>query len=222
MALWELLRALRRHPVVVAVGLLATLVALLGVRGHQGVYETRMGMVLAPVGTGLKSNPYYGRDYSLIASAGVLANVVNQSLGRARTSTTVSLSGKGVKDGYAVDLPNKGGQFVFDFDRPILDIQAVGPTPERVQQNLDEAVRVIESALARLQDEAAVPTDIRIVLHPEPAQPVVFYGRGQPARSLLATLVLGLALTLSAVLVIDDRRSRGTPAAADQLLAVPT
>lgn len=223
MALWELLRALRRHPLIVAIGLVATFVALLGVRAHPGVYEARMGMILTPTGDQIKSNPYYGRDYSLIASAGVLANVVNQAIGTARTSSTVTLSGKGVRDGYAVDLPNKGGQFVFDFDRPILDVQAVGPTPERVRQNLDAAVEIIRTALTRLQDESAVPARLRITLHPEPANPVIGYSRGRPSRALPATMLLGLGLTLSLVLLIDDRHGRRSAATRtpEQTVSVP-
>ncbi len=224
MALWELLRALRRHLVIVGVGLVVTFAALVLIHGHSGVYEARTGMVLVPAGPSGKEiylNPYYGRDYSLIATAGVLANVVNEDIGSARTSTSVSLSGKGVQDGYAVDLPNSGGQFAYDFDRPILDIQAVGPTPEAVRSNLAKAVTAVNTALARLQEGEGVLPAQRITTHTQPADPAVLYGRGRPSRALLAAMIIGMGSTLSVVLVVDDRRGRRIDSTRDQQVLVP-
>jgi hypothetical protein len=224
MALWELLRALRRHLVIVGVGLVATFGALVFIHGHAGVYEARTGLVLVPAGASGKEiylNPYHGRDYSLIATAGVLANVVNEDIGSARTSTSVPLSGRGVLDGYAVDLPNSGGQFAYDFDRPILDVQAVGPTPEAVRRNLATAVAAVNTALARLQKDAGVMPARRITTHSEPADPEVVHGRGRPTRALLAAMILGLGSTLAVVLVVDDHRGRRVHRARDRRVPVP-
>jgi hypothetical protein len=210
-ALWQLLEAVRRHVAIVAIGAVLTLFGLWYTHSRPGVYQVRIGMILAPANPAIGANPLLGREYSIIATAGVLVSVAGQH-SEARTSSSVTLAGKGVKDGYSVDLPNKGGQFAFDYDRPIIDIQAVGMSEQAARSNLDEAMSEVTTALAELQDAEAVPAAGRLTLHPSPAEVEVGYSRGRPTRSMVAVLVLGMALTLTAVIVVDDRWVRRRPA----------
>jgi len=207
-ALWQLVQAIRRHAVIVVVCVAATLAALLIMQSRPGLYQAQTDIVLLAPDSSAGGNPFWGRDYSLIAVAGLLTKIVNQDSGEAQTvSSSVTLAGQGETDGYAVRLPNRGGQWGNDYDRPILDVQAVGRTPDEAQENLNTAVTALETALTRLQDGANVPTDRRMTLYfeetPEPS-----YGQGRPSRALAATIILGLGGMVAAVLVADDPRTQ--------------
>jgi hypothetical protein len=208
-ALWHLLQAVRRQFLIVVVGAVLTMAALVHVHGRPGLYQTGMDIAVRPPYLVLNKNPYLGRDYGLIATAGVLAKMARPSGDSAMTaSSSVTLAGRGITDGYEVSLPNRGGQWAFDYDRPILGVQAVGRTQERAQANLDAAVQAVRGSLARLQDEARVPQNRRITLDLNPPQPLIGYSHGRPSRALGATVLLGLTGSLSAVVLVDGRRTR--------------
>ena len=198
-----------RHVVIVAVCVVATLTALLMVQSRSGLYQARMDVVVVPVNLSTGVNPFWGRDYSLIATAGLLARMVNQNSSEAQTvSNSVTLAGKGETNGYAVRLPNQGGQWAYNYDRPILDVQAVGRTPGEVRENVEEAMTTLDAALTQLQDAANVPTDRRMSLHFDPEMPEFDYSQGRSTRALAATMILGFGATIGAVLVADDPRTQ--------------
>lgn len=208
-ALWQVMRAIRRNLLVVLVGLLATAGGLAAVHAQEGLHLARAGVMLLPPGGSTGPNPFWGREYSVIATAGVLASMVNDESGGARTvSSAVSLAGQGERDGYAVRLVDRGGQWSNDFDRPMFDVQAVGPTDAAAAAHLDHAVADLETALDSLQDRTGVPEGRRMRLQLVPETPEVAYAAGRPARALAATAVLGGALTLIAVLAAERLRAR--------------
>ncbi|MGF1663432.1 MAG: hypothetical protein ACFCVG_13365 [Kineosporiaceae bacterium] len=212
MALRKVGGALRRNVVVVLVGVLATAGALAAVHAQEGLHLARAGVVLLPPGASTGPNPFWGREYSVIATAGVLASMVNDESGDARpVSSAASLAGQGERDGYAVRLRDRGGQWSNDFDRPVFDVQAVGPTPAAAAAHLDHAVADLEAALASLHDRADVPEQRRMRLELVPERPEVAYAAGRPARALAATALLGAALTVAAVLAAERLRARRSP-----------
>lgn len=209
MALWQILGAVRRHLVVVVIGALLTAGGLYLVQSHQGVYVTRTDVVLVPPEGTYIRNPLWRRENSVIATASLVAAIVNSDSGGARTSSSsVSLAGQGVDDGYSAQLYNRGGQWVVDYDRPLFNVQAVGRTPEAATANLERGLDELQSALDLLQDRMDVVESQRMTLDTVTPEPEVGYGVGRPTRALAATAVLGVGLTLAAVTVVDDRRWR--------------
>jgi len=208
-ALWRLVQAIGRHAVIVAAGVVATLAALFMVLSQPGLYQARMDVVILPPDTSTSQNPLWGRNYSIIATAGLLSKIVNQnSSGAQVVSASVTLAGQGETDGYAVRLPNRGGQWAYDYDRPILDVQSVGRTPDEVRENLENAVTALDAALTQLQDVANVPAGRRMSLHFHPETPELGYSQGRPTRALAATIVLGLGGTVAAVLAADNPQAQ--------------
>ncbi|MGF1648007.1 MAG: hypothetical protein ACFCVF_13945 [Kineosporiaceae bacterium] len=235
MALMHLVRAVGRHLGVVAVGVVLTAAVLLGLElTRTGVYQVRAGVVLAPPeGSGVV-NPLYRREYSVIATAGLITSMVNADDPAVRTSSSsVSLAGQGISDGYSVTLFNRGGQWVYDYDRPVIDVQAVGRTPEDAGLNFDRALSGLTAALNELHDRSEVPAAGRMRLQLVPDDPVLRYGEGRPMQARAVVVLLGAGLTLAAVAVRDARRSRPAvpgasadpanpgPDPADPALAVP-
>jgi hypothetical protein len=207
MAARELLRALLRYWPVVVVGALLTGLGLLGSRQVAGVYETRTTMILLPPGSSVP-NPLLASDGSLVATAAALQRSVERgTVVNRMASNSVSISGLGAHHGYSVRLPPTGNQWVFWFERAVLDVQVVGATPAEVERGLATATARIEDTLTRMQDDADVPAAARIRIATPPDASIV-YGRGRPARAQVGIVILGIGLTLALVSVVRRRAER--------------
>jgi hypothetical protein len=226
-ALFHLIRVVGRHLRLVAAGVVLTAAVLLALElTHSGVYQVRAGVILAPPEDSGVVNPLYRREYSVIATAGLVTSMVNADDPGVRTSSSsVTLAGQGIDDGYSVTLFNRGGQWVYDYDRPVIDVQAVGRTAEDASLNFDRAISGLTAALNELHDRSDVPPDGRMRLQLVPEEPTLGYGEGRPMRARAATVLLGGGLTLAAVLAADARRGRRaappTPVASGRATADP-
>jgi hypothetical protein len=94
-----------------------------------------------------------------------------------------------------VRLPNAGGQWADNFNRPVLDVQVVGPTRDAVKADLDALLAEIDAELARLQDDAGVAPAFRVTTQHAPTSPVIQYVGAQATRAMAGVAIVGLALT---------------------------
>ena len=208
MTIWHLLLAARRHLIVVLIGMLLTAWVASTVRDHPGLYQMQTQIAVRPPERSGIRNLYLGKEYSLIATASVIQKMAMAGSGGAMTASSAApLSGKGIKDGFELTLPNSGNQWAFDYNRPVLNIQAIGRTKERAQANLDEAIERSSAALTKLQDESNVPAGQRMTIE-RGALVQSWYAVGRKSRSLLATGILGMGLTMTVVLLLDERNLR--------------
>ena len=131
---------------------------------------------------------------SVIAAAGVVAIKVGSSTPVSAVSDNVSLVGEGIRSGYRVRLPNSGGQWANNFDQSLLDVQAAGATPAEVSATMQNVLDRINSTLQSMQSDAgsARANDIELALSP-PTWPM-YYQSGSRARTVLATMLLGIGL----------------------------
>jgi hypothetical protein len=132
---------------------------------------------------------------SLIDLAGAVAKVVGSSTPVSAVSDSVALVGEGVRDGYQVRLPNSGGQWAVNFDRPLLDVQTAGPTPEGVTQTVDRLVREINQVLVQIQTDARASKDQFVTTTLNPATPPLFYSGVSKVRAVGGCLLLGISAT---------------------------
>lgn len=209
MAIRQVKSVLLRYLLVVTAMCAITIAAMSVVAQQTGVYQARVGVIVVPPNPADAPNPFLGREFSLIATAGLMATIVNDEIGGAQpSSTSVTLAGQGVRDGYSVRLHNQGGQWTVDYDRPILDVQAVGKTREQADANLDTALDGLDAALTQLQDTAGVQQGARMSLQLAPERPVVAYAAGSGPRAMAGTLVLGAVLTAALLGVVEHIRVR--------------
>ena len=199
----DLLRMMaRRWPVVVA-GLAATAVLLIYISSLSGVYRSQVNVVLVPPPS-VPINDLDNSNESLIATAGVIATLVNGPISNERSvSQGVSLTGEGVYSGYSVRQPNSGGQWDYRFDNPVLDVQATGATLAEAEANMDIALQLILDTLVTIQIDAGASSADMIETTLNPAEPQYYYDRGSRSRALGATVILTAALTIAAVIVVD-------------------
>jgi hypothetical protein len=211
--IWDLMSVLRRRWIVVLVGLAVTAGAVQAISGRPGVFYQQVDVIfIAP--TGADGNALQNVSDSLIDTAGVVGAILKEGNDSPVSSSSATLVGRGVTRGYSITLPNQGGQWASNFDRPVLDVQVVGPSEADVQLLTRQAVRQIDEALTGLQDRYRVGRAERITTQVNPRFPILIHDRGQPTRAVAVAGMLGLLVTVGAALQVERfRRGRRRPTA---------
>ena|SRR5882757_938648 len=198
--------SLMRGWTICAVGVLATCaVAVLLVRKPPTYWSRTQVLLVAPQSAeapnGLRYTPA-----SLIATAGVVAKLVDHSDGSTRVvSEGVTLVGEGIKHGYSVTVPNSGGQWANNFTQSVLDVQVVGSSEAEVSTTVNQLVVRIKRALTTIQREAHVAAVNLVRTQSTPPEPPIYRQHGSHIRAGLATLLLGFGLTAAAVVAARRR-----------------
>jgi hypothetical protein len=202
-------RARRWAALAVTVGLLTTLGFAYRVVHKPGVYWAQVDVLFLSPASGLYPNTLLNNSGGLITLAGVVGKMVDRDSTSARVvSPTVRLANQGVRHGDSVTLPNDGGQWADNFDKALLDVQAVGSNATEVDQRVTALVRQINAALTSLQDRGQVPAADRATTRMNPGEVQVFYDPGRRSRALATTLVLGIAITLVVAGYVRRRLAR--------------
>jgi hypothetical protein len=192
--------------VVVILGAATTLWTLLGISRTAGVYWAQTDVVLIAPASAALPNTLPDRSDDLVALAGVLVRLVNDGqVDIATASPDVTIVGEGVRDGWSVTLPNDGGQWTYNFERPVLDVQVVAATPDRAVSRMSELLARIERSLMAMQRDAGVgeANIVQMAMSPSPAN--VSYVGGSHLRAMAGAGILGTVLTVSAAVLIDRR-----------------
>ena len=213
MTVWSLLRAAWVSWWLVLIGGGVTVIGCAFVLSVPGVYWSEVDAVFLAPRSARFQNTYQVSSQSIIATAGVVQREVSGGLSRAQVvSDAVTLVGQGVRSGEQVVLPNAGGQWANNFNRPVLELQVAGRDPVEVQQRLDGLFARVEASLRERQAAAGAPAEDLITVSKSPAAPSVRYQSGDRRQSLAACVLLGLGLTVAAVSGWERRRRRtGVP-----------
>ncbi|MET1039346.1 MAG: hypothetical protein ABW075_13810 [Aeromicrobium sp.] len=191
----ELCGILRRRWYVVVLGLALLVGALHVVVSRPGAYWTQVDVVILAPKSARFPNVIGQTSQSLIAMAGLLERDLNRGIERpAAASSSVTLAGLGVRQGHTVTLPNSGGQWANSFNRPVLDLQVIGPSETTVRAELDALVDRVHQRLAAIQAADRIPRGSRITASSSPASAAVFHLQGNRTKAIGATLLLGVVL----------------------------
>jgi hypothetical protein len=193
----------------VSFGLILTAAALGWVSTSAKVYYTQAYVVFLAPSQKDQPNTYRNISSSLIATAAIIGREINGPVGPPQpVSDGVTIVDLGLNNGHLVRLPNSGGQWAYNYDRPVLDVQAAGPTAERARETLKQTVGLIRTTLDTRQQALGVPRAQMIDMTLSPPAPPVFEAQGSRSRALLATLVLGLVGTVASAVWVDLRMVR--------------
>lgn len=210
MTVFAMLGAARRAWFIVVAGLGLTVAVGLGVAGTTGTYWAQVDVVFLGAVTDTRPNPLGYSSQRLVDVASVIQRDVTKTTDQTQVvSPSIYLIDTGVRNGWWIRLPNSGGQWTLSYDRPALDVQVVGDTPDAVLAKMQVLLTEINAALDRRQDAARVDRDQRVTTSVSPPPAVeVHFSQGPVKRALLMTVLLGLGLTLAAA---DwwDRRGLG-------------
>lgn len=206
---WDLLVTIRRRWWVALGGVLATALLGLHVLHAPGVYHQQVDVVFMWPQASKSANTFQYGTQSLINTAGIVGTVVGDTqAGTQPVSDTATLVGEGITHGYSVRLPNSGGQWAYNFDRPMLNVETVGSTPAEVQQMTTAVVARINDELLALQRNEQVRPDLMVRTRLSPPTLNIIYSNGSRTRALAASLLLGVGLTVAVVLAVDRRLRR--------------
>lgn len=201
--------ARRWATLVVALGLLLTVAITYRVVRKPGIYWAQTDVVFLAPASGLFPNSLANDSGGLIALAGVVGKMVDADSPATRVvDPSVRLVNQGIRHGSSVTLPNDGGQWANNFDKALLDVQAVGATAAEVTGTVNQLVDQINLRLAGMQSD--VPSVDRVTTKLSPAQVQVFYDAGRRLRALAASLAVGVGITFALALYVRRRIARGS------------
>ncbi len=228
MTMAQLLRLLVRRWYVVIAGVACTGLACAALMLTPPAYTAQMDVVLVVPGGATSSRTDDAFAEPLINFTSVVAVRVNAMRPSVKLSSpTADLYGLGVREGVSVTLADAGGQWESIFNAPVIRIQAVDSSPDRVASALNGVVADISLASTSIQDESGVGQSARIGIETVPLRPEVFAytrNRTSEAKATVAAWVLGLSLTASAAALSDrwartPRRSERTRHRATEIAA---
>lgn len=181
-------------------------------RTHPGVYWGAVDVVFVAPPTALSPNTLRVVSGSLIATAGLVQRQVMEGPDEAHVvSDSVTLLDEGIFSGYSVTLPNAGGQWANNFERPALHVQASDPDEGVALARLTNTVHHITSVLDARQTTAGVLPLNRITTRLSPANIGVAYYPGSRTRGTLSSVLLGLGMTIGAMTFAERRGNRCGP-----------
>lgn len=125
----------------------------------------------------------------------------------ALSSTTATLYGAGVRQGYGVTLLNSGGQWQSSFADPVLRVEVVQPTAEATQKGMATILAKIQTVTVDTQRTVGAPPKTFVQATPNPSEPVISYIPARRTRALVASGLLA-ALVLFLNKGIADRVSK--------------
>lgn len=199
MVIAGVLQGVRRFWLLGALGMACTVAAALMVVRAEGVYWAKAEVLFA-VPSSPGTNALMDSHETIIATAGLIQRDVVGARDTSRVvSDSVTLVGQGVREGVSVRLPNSGGQWANNFERPVLDVQVVSESQEGAQRRLDRTISSINKALTQRQQQARVNSANLITMTVMPAAPEVQYVTGERYKAALVTFVLGTVLSLGLV-----------------------
>lgn len=208
MTVQTLFRALGRAWYLVVVGLAGTALLCLNVSQARGIYWSHVEVFFVGPPAGYEPNAFIAAPESIIATAGLIQREVSGEQVARVASDEVTLPQQGVRQGQLVRLPNAGGQWANNFNRPVLAVEAVDETAIGASGRLNETIATITERLAERQREVQVPPQDWITLRLVPSTPRSEYVQGDKRRALAASVLLGGLLTTGAVVARESVRSR--------------
>ena len=222
MTFWDLFALWRRQWIATSLCLLAVLGGGWYLdRSVSEVYWASTSVVIRPPFLRGHLAPL-GRD--AIPLAGVVEkrlNAVNHA--PPAVSPDVSIVDRGIYDGWVANVPDYGGQWANNFTNPVIVVQASGPSPARVEQQIRDVTDQISAILVELQDESGVRATMRAESLPQPPSPIILRSSGLRNRALVAVGLIGLIIMAMGPYGVDflTRRSayRFQGARADGLIA---
>lgn len=202
-------------------GLLASVGFAVAAKDARGVYLAEVQVRFLPPASSDNPNVLAISSSSLVITAGAVQKVVDDHSGPRVADASNTLASQGIRDGWAVSVPNTGGQWSNVFADPWLDVQAVGSTPAAVTSKATMLVARIDSVLSSMQQAAKVDRYNLITTQMSPESgPQLTYQGGSGKRAAAAALLLGVGVT-TALTTLLRRRQRVVTASKPQLVPPP-
>lgn len=188
----------------------------------SGIYWSKVDVVFYPPSTASGGNPLRSDALGIVHYAALIERLVDGHQNRPLLETTgAALYGTGLRHGYAIYLPNAGGQWQTQFNRAAISVEVVGESAAEVRSVQTGLVEKLKAAADERQASMGVIRRSFITTSLSPESPEIQFhpARADYAAAALSLLALGLAI--AAAVVVDDilalrvaRRTQGSKVAA--------
>lgn len=192
------MRTSRAVPVLAGMlGLALTGLAVVLLASPPGVYWASQRVSIQAPRSTENPNTFQISPRSINMTAGLIAQLVSEDQRATRAvEPEMPLADLGVRSGWTVQQPDRGGQWSHQYSDPYVTIQVVDPDPQRVEEEMTRLEDRVVSTIVRIQDEAHVAPVNRFTTTTSPPTTNLYYAGGSPTRALVGIAVLGLGLTL--------------------------
>jgi hypothetical protein len=206
MTAWDLFAIAVQRWVITVVCAVLTGLVVFSVLQARPVYFTQVRVVLLTPALP-ESNSLGSTSASLVDLAGIVARKVQGVDPQALpVSYSVTLFDQGIRSGYAVIQPNLGGQWAYNFQDPVLDVQAVASSPELAQKQLQTALTAIQASLKAIQDDQGVSSADRVRTRLSPSSPHATEQKGSSIRAVAAATLAGGLVTAALLAGLGRKR----------------
>lgn len=193
----------RRWYVVIAV-LLLTVPAATIAMGVRGVYYAKfdVGFEAPPAAT--KNNALRTEASTIVNFAAIVQRMYEGSHPNPVViPTTAPLYGTGMRDATAVYLPNSGGQWQSNFNKPSIAVEIVRTSPEAVEEAAGTVSRELQGLAAIPQDALGIWDSAQISTVQRPDLVDVTYVGVRTKYALVGIATLGFGLAFASAIYLD-------------------
>lgn len=149
------------------------------------------------------------RPLEALSMASLLAVRVNGGIPERRSSSPdATLYGEGYDQAVSARVRNTGGQWTNRTSEPVIDVEVVDLTPEKVQSTMIAQTSLLTAQLSGLQVDLRVPRSQRMTLKFSPTSVHVEAITSSRTRAWVAANAFGLGVTLSFTYFLDRALSR--------------
>ncbi len=208
-------RRLRRQGIIMVrrwyltVAVLAMMLPLLvAANDAGGVYYSTANLLFLPPPAAVGGNSLSADPGRTVYYAAMVERRFNADGRGVQVSTTDSpLYSTGVRRGYKVYVPNAGGQWQTNFNRPLITVEVVGSSPAEVAGQFNAIVNRLDALAVAPQVDMGIKPEAYITTELAPAIPNIMYigVRNKKALMILGALTLGL---VTGVPQLGDRTIR--------------
>ena len=207
MTTWDFARAVFRWWYITLLGICLTAGAGWLAIQDRSMHFTRMEVVFL-VPESWTPNVLGTSPEGLMVAASSVAKMVTgpgKPLKFGAPEVTLMGTGDG-REGVWLRVEDLGSQWATDIRSPVIVVDVVAKTPEKVRSLQYEAISQIETELDALQASLNLGSESRIGIRVAPDATTIFRVSGNRIRALAMTGALGGSVTLACIWLLERRR----------------
>ncbi|MGP5220323.1 hypothetical protein [Arthrobacter rhombi] len=177
---------------------------LVAAQGATGIYYLQADVVFLPPPQSVAGNSLRGEPGQTVYFAAMIdRQLAGEDPDPVPSTTDAPLYATGLRDAHSTFLPNNGGQWQTNFNRPVIAVEVVGETHTEVEADFERLLRRIEELRKKPQADMDVAADSYITTTLSPELPEVQYIGVRSKRAMVAFGIVALGASTGVTLVGD-------------------
>lgn len=212
MTVLDLIGLISRRWYVFVIALVCALAGVLALTTSQRMFVTQTEFVMTAPGTSLGFAPPEDTTATLVDFADIVARQYNaEKPTNVLTSPSATLFGNGLRAGTSVTLANSGSQWSSAFGSPVISVQIVESSGQKVQEQLDDIATRINRITKEVQIKSGAKPESFIVASSDPTRIVIgSFGPTRTSKLKGEAIIMFVAMCLATFIAagLDRRRPR--------------